>query len=54
MTYREQQRLSDIAAALAAIWRIATSNPHAILQVTLDHDLPELKDAAARLLDRQT
>jgi hypothetical protein len=48
VTYRDRQRLSDIQAAIDAIrshLQRGTLTAHAILQATVDDDLPELERA---------
>jgi uncharacterized protein with HEPN domain len=55
MNDRDRQRLDDIAAAIAVIGshlqRGDLDTNHAISQHTVDHDLPVLGAAIARLLD---
>ena len=45
MTYQERQRLSDHLA------HRYFDTTHAILQATVEHDLPELESAVVRLSD---
>lgn len=50
MTYRDRQRVSDILAAVEAIRSHRYfDTSHAILQATVDNDLPELEQAVRRL-----
>ena len=62
MTYRDHQRLADILAAIDAIRAhlsrgelfdgLIFDTSHAVLQGTVDHDLPELEEAVRRLASR--
>jgi uncharacterized protein with HEPN domain len=66
VTYRDYQRLSDIVAAIEPgtprrIVRMRDhlahryfDTSHTVLQGTVDHDLPELEDAARRMIARAT